>query len=193
MIDISLTQDIALQVLSYNPNSGELTWRSRPPEMFKTKRSFSIWNKRYPGKIAGTRAVRGYIHVRILGKNLIAHRLIWLMVFGSWPKGEIDHINGVKTDNRLPNLRLVDRVENSRNAARRINNKSGITGVSWDKALSKWHVRIGFNGKTHHVAYTNCIKEAERLRKEAENRIGFHRNHGREIVSWAPSGRKTKS
>lgn len=75
-----------------------------------------------------------------------AHRIIWEMFNGAIPEGkEIDHINGVKSDNRIENLRLCDRHINCKNAAKRRDNSSGVTGVS-KTYNGKWVVQIQYNG-----------------------------------------------
>ncbi|MDA6380520.1 HNH endonuclease signature motif containing protein [Escherichia coli] len=71
--------------------------------------------------------------IMINGKAYPAHRLAWLIVYGTMPDGFIDHINRVRTDNRISNLRLVTHSENMQNRKIQKNNKSGYRGVSWDE------------------------------------------------------------
>jgi hypothetical protein len=89
-------------------------------------------NPRHPvGAVAGTQHSRGYIVIGLDGMNYKAHRLAWLHVHGEWPTGEIDHINGNKTDNRITNLRIVSRSENMVNRFRaRSDNRLGVLGVT---------------------------------------------------------------
>src|SRR5215467_10234620 len=65
----------------------------------KTKR-----NKYLIGDVAGWLDDRGYRSVNLEGKSYKVHRLVWLLTYGSWPNGEIDHINGIRSDNRVSNL-----------------------------------------------------------------------------------------
>ena len=102
-----------------------------------------IWNvsrgKAKKGNIAGVMCKdRGYIRIQVDGILYHGHRLAWYFIHGSIPQGEIDHINGVKTDNRIENLRPVDRAINNQNKAIGCNNTSGCVGVTWDKKSKKW-------------------------------------------------------
>lgn len=104
--------------LSYDPDTGCLTHKCAAP-------------RRALGSPAGRKDTRGYLRVRILGQEAKAHRLAWLLYYGVWPEGELDHINGTPSDNRINNLRCVDVYGNSQN--RRVaqrNNKAGLLGVS---------------------------------------------------------------
>lgn len=98
------------QLLSYDPMTGILTWKTRPLEMFKDGKNPSMnhkgWNARFAGKPAGSKNKEGYICLRIKPKSYKAHRLIWQMLYGIWPD-YIDHINRIEDDNRLINLRDV--------------------------------------------------------------------------------------
>jgi hypothetical protein len=88
----------------------------------------------------------GYVQVGYRGKMYKAHRLIWVIMHNEFPNGQIDHINGVRHDNRACNLRVVTRQQNAHNKQNRaINNKSGYTGVCWNKKVSKWQASISVN------------------------------------------------
>ena len=99
----ALTADIARRFLAYDPETGVITWRISP--------RYGIAD----GSIAGSVIKRGYITVTFLGFNVTAHRLAWLLHHGVWPARVIDHINRVKTDNRICNLRDVSQAENLKN------------------------------------------------------------------------------
>ena len=133
--------DEVLRLLEYDQHTGILRWRVSPSRPCKA------------GAIAGSRTDRGYWRVMIKGRSYLAHRLGWLIVHGNWPHGEIDHINGVKTDNRLCNLREATRSINSQNKrAAQANNKScGLLGVTWNKQHRKWQSKIMVNKTLHHV------------------------------------------
>lgn len=102
--------------LSYDRETGGFFWRKRS-------------GSQCAGNKAGTVSADGYVKIKITGKMFMAHRLAWLFTYGDWPRGEIDHINGDRADNRISNLRDVSRSANQRNAKRRRDNTSGITGV----------------------------------------------------------------
>lgn len=164
------------QRLRYEPETGLLYWRENT--------NFSMrWNSKYPGRVAGLVNPRGYRRVCIDYKVYNAHRIIWAMCHNEWPDGEIDHINGDKEDNRIHNLRVVNRVVNSRNLSIASNNTSGATGVSWHKQRKKWTVRIKANGHYHYLGLFSDFDEAVKARKKAESSLGFHENHGRAPIA----------
>lgn len=129
------------------------------------------------GSIAGCMN-HGYRDILINKRTYKAHRLIWLYVYGVWPKHEIDHINHIKTDNRVCNLREATRTQNNKNASRRKDNTTGVTGVGFFKRGDTWRARIHINGELTHLGYFFDKFEAICTRKSAENRYGYHINHG---------------
>ena len=163
-----LTADHVRELLTYIPESGLLIWNARPIEYFKTKREFLRWNTRYCNKVAGTLKLTGYINVKIKHgpknkrKSYMAHRVIWLLVTGSWPpKGfEIDHIDGCRSNNRFKNLRLVTRSENQQNRKPMKNTTSKYTGVHWCSKNKKWMARIIINRKYIHLGQFDYENEA---------------------------------
>jgi len=121
----------------------------------------------------------GYLEIKINGTKYKAHRLAYLYYHGHWPENDIDHINGIKTDNREENLRDVSHYENMRNQVLRKNNNSGVTGVSWHKASGKWRVYINTEYKIKHLGYYDKLEDAIKARKEAEIKYRYHENHGK--------------
>lgn len=104
--------------------------------------------KRYAGKVAGTFAKTGYRQLMIDGKTMLAHRVAWAIVHGAWPDGDIDHINGERSDNRICNLRLATRSQNLQNIRKiRGDNRCGVTGVFFNAKHNKWQAQITSNGK----------------------------------------------
>ena len=141
--------------------------------------SCRAWNVRLAGREAFTASVKGYNRGPILGKSYFAHRVIWLIQAGEWPAETIDHINGVRSDNRWVNLRDVSRVDNLRNSKRSIKNTSGVTGVYWVSCNKKWVAKICVNSRDKHLGYFTNKKAAIAARKAAERELGYHKNHGR--------------
>lgn len=113
------------------------------------------------------------------GKLYLVHRIIWEMFNGKIPEGmEIDHINGVRDDNRIENLRCVTKQENALNKRMTKRNNSGVTGVCWDSRLNKWLVQISRKGYEKHSSHHDSFDEAVSKRKLLEIEYGFHKNHG---------------
>ena len=129
----ALTADRVREVLAYDPETGQFTWRVRTGP------------RGVVGARAGTTDLRGYRRIDIDGCTYWAHRLAWLHVHGTWPEVEIDHINGDRADNRIVNLRSVPRGVNQQNLRRaHKNNRSGLLGVS--KWRNRWGARIKVDG-----------------------------------------------
>lgn len=121
-----------------------------------------------------------YLHVMIDGKKYKAHRLIWLLHYGAWPKQFIDHIDGNGLNNRVENLRDVSHTENQQNSRKSSANVSGVVGVIWHKQAQKWQAQIKAGGKRIHLGLFTDKAEAVAARKAAEVKYGYHPNHGSE-------------
>jgi hypothetical protein len=120
-----------------------------------------------PGSLAGTLDSKGHRQIRFEGRLHLAHRLAWVMVNGKWPVGEIDHVNRVRDDNRIANLRECSHAENSQNRGTYSSNTSGVTGVSWFPKYGKWVAYIRA-GKRRHLGYFETFEAAVAARKAAE-------------------------
>lgn len=110
----------------------------------------------------------GYIIGQKNGKELKMHRVIM-----DCPDGmEVDHIHGnmTRNDNRKSNLRIVTKSENGRNKGLLPTNKSGVTGVSWNKQNNKWEAYITHLGHHHFLGFSDTIEGAAKLRKQAEEK-----------------------
>lgn len=131
-----LSVEYVQAAFDYNPLTGDLTWKVRADMAPQ-------WNRKFPGRKAGTVNDRGYVIVAIYKKDFRAHRLIWVMMTGEWPQHEVDHENLIKSDNRWSNLRVATHVQNCRNRPKQSNNKSGFKGVSYCKLTKSWVAGIG--------------------------------------------------
>lgn len=170
------------ECIKYNPKSGKMTWLDRPAHHFKSGQKSadhqaSIWNAKFAGCPAFAHVGNhGYKTSSLGGKRMLAHRVAWAVYYGEWPEGEIDHINGDPTDNRIANLRCVTRQQNAKNRSVK---SGGSRGVYWYAPTSRWAVKIHSGGKMHHVGYFLDRSDAIKARRDAEKAHGFHENHGR--------------
>jgi len=156
-------------------------WRERPLWMFANESAGKTWNARFKNREAFTASDSYYYRQgMVFNKRFLAHRVVWAIYHGIWPDDQIDHINGVRDDNRIENLRIATSGENARNTAIPKNNTSGIIGVCWNKRNSKWEAKIMSNGKQIHLGYFASKDDAVAARAEAEVKYGFHENHGRD-------------
>ena len=153
--------------LDYNPETGALTW--------KVDRG----TRARKGDIAGCPHSQGYRQVKLGGKPPLSHRVAFYIMECRWPKEQIDHINGTKTDNRWSNLREADHPENMRNQKQYKTNTSGCTGVHWYKRRQQWVSQIRVSGRLKHLGYYKYWFDAVCARKSAEVQYGFHKNHWR--------------
>lgn len=175
------------QLLRYEPETGKLFWRERPVELFAAGGKFTkehgakVWNARWANQEAFTATAKeGYKVGAVFFKTMRAHRVIWAIVHGNWPKEQVDHINGMRSDNRITNLRCVSDAENKKNMKRYSNNVSGKAGVSWYSRIAKWSAEIKVHGRKIRLGQFNVLEDAIAAREAAEVKYGFHRNHGRE-------------
>ena len=155
---MALTQSRLKEVLSYDPDSGKFTWK------------IHVSNVK-AGSVAGSLDFYGYINIRVDGKAYKAHRLVWLYTHGYDPENQIDHLNGVRNDNRITNLREVSQSCNMQNTKVRSNNTSGFPGVYWNKRDQKWKAYICIQGKNHGLGYYDIALDAALARYTAETCI----------------------
>lgn len=123
------------------------------------------------GEVVGSPDAKGYLNVGHRGKYYKVHRIIYLLQHGSCPK-YVDHINGVKTDNRIENLRAADISTNHYNCKLYSSNTSGTKGVYWHKSNQKWAVQISVRGTVCRLGFYTDINEARRVVLEA--RAKYH-------------------
>ena len=150
----NITADFARQVFHYDPETGRIrkflkcgAASTRQPDNQKRN---------------------GYRYVEFKKQRFAAHRLAWLLHYGEWPEGILDHINRDRCDNRITNLRVATVSENAHNANLRKDNTSGHRGVGWHKKQNAWQVRIRVNGKHVWLGVFEDINDAIAARDEAE-------------------------
>lgn len=120
----------------------------------------------------------GYITVSLDRVFIRAHRVAWAVHHGTWPDGEIDHVDHVRTNNRIANLRDVTRTENRRNHSLSKANTSGTTGVTWDRQCRMWIAQLHIGRRVAFLQRFVCKEDAIAARKRAAQDYGFHSNHG---------------
>ena len=166
-----ITQSKLKSQLNYDPDTGLFTWIKSFP-------------KRPIGSVAGCKDTQGYISIGLNNKIYRAHRLAWLYEYGEFPKDCLDHVNRIKDDNRLCNLRECCNSENQWNTGICKNNTSGIKGVAWYERTQSYRVRVRVNGKQKHLGYFKDIELAKITAETA--RLKFHKqfvNHGESNVN----------
>lgn len=144
------------ELLSYDKVSGKLFWKvHRAPQ-------------RPIGSEAGTRGGNsGYVQVMINGKLFVGHRLAWAIVYGAWPEADIDHVNGIRHDNRWVNLRAASNMENTWNVRKSRNPKSSIyKGVSFHKLTGKWMAYVCKGGKMNHLGLFQTEEEEAKAARD---------------------------
>lgn len=112
------------------------------------------------GDIAGFKTIYGYIQIAFGKKRYFAHRLAWVVVYGKWPETELDHINRIRDDNRIENLRITTHSINLFNQKLRADNKSGYRRVSLHRPTGKWTAHITAHGKSKYLGYFDDPKDA---------------------------------
>lgn len=155
------------ELFEYDPLTGCLKWLKATANSLKV------------GSQVGWKNFYGYLVTTVYGKRIGVHRIVWEMHHGEIPDGyEVDHINHIKHDNRLENLRIVDRNQQNKNKKMYRNNTSGIVGVSLRKKYNTWRAQIRSDGVTKHLGSFPDFISACEARIIDEVSLGFHKNHG---------------
>lgn len=149
-----LSHEELKRLLHYNPETGIFTW-------LNTRGSVKA------GKKAGrTHRGRNYQRIRINGVIYQSHRLAWLYMTGKWPENQIDHINGIKDDNRFHNLREATNSQNSFNKKARSDSGTGYKCVSWHRKSRKYAAYIRIKGRQVHLGTFDTPEEAHEAYKQ---------------------------
>lgn len=158
-----LTQQRLVEVLTYNPASGDFVWRVRQGSACKFD-------------IAGRTDSKGYVQVTIDKRAYLAHRLAFFYMTGVMPVGEVDHIDGVRTNNTWSNLRDVTHGQNQQNIAtcRSHNKSSGLLGVTYDPKERKYRARIKINGRNKNIGRFPTAEAAHVAYLEFKSKLHTH-------------------
>ena len=143
-----LTQSRLKELLHYDPETGVFTWLLRTSNRIRV------------GGVAGCARRDGYRLIRLDGGSYLAHRLAWLYIHGVSPPEETDHINGIRADNRIANLREATKSGNQQNRAIHSKNTSGFPGVSWHSQVGKWQAHIRSEGKSKYLGLFDASEDA---------------------------------
>lgn len=154
-----ITRKQLMSTLDYNPSTGILTWKIHPSRAVKAG-----------DKVTNTSS-HGYIRVKIQGREYLAHRLIWLYVYGYLPKC-IDHIDRNRSNNKLANLREATYQNNSHNMGPRKKGSSKYKGVCWCKRRSRWQAEITIRGYCKYLGHYKVEQDAALAYNKAAKR--FH-------------------
>lgn len=169
---MTLTAEKARELFSYNPESGELQWKTD----VRSGRNGNAYSAR-AGHLAGRVMRDGYRRVLVARQSYAVHRIIWLIVVGDWPQHTIDHIDGKRDNNRWSNLRDITQTANIQNQrrAQSDNRSTGLLGVNLEKAagkVRKYRARITVGGCSRTIGMFATPEEAHAAYLDAKRR--FH-------------------
>ena len=103
---------------------------------------------------------QGYVVLFLNGCSVRGHRTAWFYFYGEWPKSNLDHINGNRSDNRICNLREASHQQNMKNRKIRLDNSCGYKGVGPNKHCKTWRARITVNGRPINIGHFKSKEEA---------------------------------
>lgn len=149
-----LTLDRLHQLLKYDPETGNLIWQV-------TKSA-----KAPAGSIAGSVNAKGHVNLQIDKKMYAAHQLVFMYHFGYIPD-EIDHIDKIKTNNRIENLRECTSSQNKGNIGLLRSNTTGYRGVSFNKQSGKYHAQIKIHGVQTYLGRADTAEQAALIYNQA--------------------------
>jgi hypothetical protein len=159
ILDEPLTQERLKRCLSYAPETGVFRWLVAPRI----------------GHVIGSKPRNGAnshrLSIRLDGKSYYAHRLAWLYVYGKWPIGMIDHIDGNANNNRIANLREATRSQNNQNQRRAsVRSRTGMLGVVPVPSTGKFSAQIVFDGRSIHLGTFETPDEAHAAYVDAKRK-----------------------
>ncbi len=166
-----LTQEYLKSILNYDPETGIFKWNKKHCEHLK-KCNCNAFNAQHYNKVAGSINKNGYLEIRINKKHIPLHKIATIIMKGYSYKKETDHINGIKTDNRLINLREANKSENQQNLKNsKKNNKLGMLGVCYRKHAKAYCAQITLNYKNKFLGYFETKEEASEAYIKAKREL----------------------
>ncbi|NCH77582.1 HNH endonuclease signature motif containing protein [Cronobacter sakazakii] len=175
---MSLTKEYLSDVLSYSPETGVFKWKVKAGPCS-------------PGSLAGSYNSHGYRLISVNHQRYFAHRLAWLFFYGELPDGfDIDHINGIRDDNRISNLRLATRSQNNMNSIVSSKNKSGCRGVCFHKRDKLWHARVFVGRKA--VAFKTFKDKDDAVEFVTSERAKIFGNYEKKVVNAQADAQKAR-
>lgn len=158
-----ITPEYLSSVFKYDPETGDLSWRDAHTNRVKA------------GDVIRAKIGKGYYAVQLDCHRMRAHNVVWAMHYGKFPEGVIDHINGIKTDNRISNLRDVTHSQNAYNVGKQKNNTTGVKGVS--RNGSGFKAEISAEKKSDYLGTFPSLDQAAQAYANAVKIL--HGKHGR--------------
>lgn len=151
-----LTAERLRELLHYDPETGVFTWKVRTT------------NYTFVGEVAGCKHNKGYWRISVDKVPYLAHRLAWLYTHGAWPELEIDHVNCIRDDNRIENLRSATRDENMQNIGDGGFRPKYARGTYYIKSRRKWSAHISVNKKMLYLGYFDTQEQAHQAHAAAK-------------------------
>lgn len=166
---MSKALELAGELLQYDKKTGVFRWKSGRAQV-------------RAGDIAGSMDNHGYIKLRLNGMFFKAHRIAWMMAYREAPKGQIDHINGIRSDNRIENLRVVTNKQNAENMKLRSDNTSGFRGVSFNRKAGRYEAHVRHLGKKLNLGIFDTKEEASAIARMAREKLFTHERRSQNDV-----------
>ncbi len=142
-----ITQERLKELLNYDPETGIFSWA--------VSTTYGV----VAGRRAGGKYAVGYRYLSVDKRRYYEHRLAWLYVYGKWPEHEIDHIDGVRDNNAIRNLRDLTHAQNCQNI-RKTGKSSGLLGAHFSKKMDCWTANIRVDGKVFYLGVFDTEEEA---------------------------------
>ena len=160
--------------------------RERVIELFEYDPDTGVFKNRISrgrakaGARAGSETGHGYRKIVVDYKKYYEHHLAWLITHGNLPEGEMDHVDGNRSNNAIGNLRLATRTQNNANGCW-ANGQSGLRGVYKDwRRPHKWFAKIQVDGRHIFLGWHSTSGDARAAYcKAASEHFGDYAHHNR--------------